>query len=538
MTAIRNGADYEADYIIIGAGSAGSVLADRLSADGQYRVLVIEAGPLDRNPFIHIPAGFLELMTNPRINWMMSSEPVASLGDRTISFPQGKVAGGTGSVNGMLYVRSNRPEHEAWVNMGCTGWSFDEVLPFYQKAERLPDVKDSADHPLHVERFLEVHPLAEAFVAAAAQVGLPSLPTLNGPVREGAGLFHQTRKGRFRGGPGQTYLRRARRRANLTLLTDALCRRVVFDGRRAVGVEFLRDGRTLVARARREIVVANGCLRSPQLLQVSGIGAAEHLRSIGVDVVADRPSVGQNLRDHYSIRFTRRVAGVVTLNERTRGLQFVRELVRFALFGNGLLTLGASSAAAFACSRPGLAGPDLQLSFAPGSFQPGTYKLEQESGMTIGLWHCYPDSRGTVTARSKDTGDKPAIAPNYLTASTDVAAVLEGMKLARRIFAAPSFRSIALAEVLPGPEVASDDELVAYARERGVSGFHLTGTCRMGGDVDSVVDPRLRVRGVEALRVIDASVMPTGTSGNTNAPTIMVAEKGAAMILADAKAAA
>jgi choline dehydrogenase len=310
------------------------------------------------------------------------------------------------------------------------------------------------------------------------------------------------------------------------------------DGRRAIGVEFVRGGRMLVARARREVIICNGCLRSPQLLQVSGIGAAGHLRSIGVDVVADRPAVGQNLRDHFSVRVTRRVAGVVTLNERTRGLQLARELARFALFGDGLLTLGASSAAAFACSRPGLAGPDLQLSFAPGSFQPGTYRLEKESGMTIALWRSYADSRGTVTARSSDAGDKPAIAPNYLSASTDVAAVLEGLKLARRIFAAPSFSSTARAEVLPGPEVASDDELVAYARERGVSGFHFTGTCRMGGDADSVVDPRLRVRGVEALRVIDASVMPTGTSGNTNAPTIMVAEKGAEMILADAKAAA
>jgi choline dehydrogenase len=322
------------------------------------------------------------------------------------------------------------------------------------------------------------------------------------------------------------------------VLTDALCRRVVFDGRRAAGVEFVRGGRTLFARARREVIVSSGCLRSPQLLQVSGIGAADHLRSIGVEVVADRGAVGRNLRDHFSVRVTRRVAGVVTLNERTRGLQLARELLRFALFGDGLLTLGASSAAAFACSRPGLAGPDLQLSFAPGSFQPGTYRLEKESGMTIALWRSYADSQGSVTARSADTGDKPVIAPNYLSASTDVAAVLEGLKLARRIFAAPVFDGIALTEVLPGPDIQSDDELEAYARERGVSGFHFTGTCRMGGDPDSVVDPRLKVRGVEGLRVIDASVMPTGTSGNTNAPTIMVAEKGAAMILADAKTSA
>jgi choline dehydrogenase len=512
------------------------VLADRLTQDGKSTVLVVEAGPLDRNPFIHIPAGFLELIQNPRITWLNVTDPIPTAGNRMLRLPQGKVVGGTGSVNGMLYVRTSPVEHETWLNMGCTGWSFDEVLPYYLRAENSD--KDGLDSPLRVQEFLELHDLAKRFLAATSEVGLPSLTTLNGAEREGAGLFHQTRAGRFRGGPGQTYMRRARRRPNLKLITEALCKRILFDNRRATGVEFTWRGQLCTARARAEVIVANGALRSPQLLQVSGIGPPEVLKSIGVDIVVPRNSVGQNLRDHYSVRFTQRVGGVITLNERTRGLPLARELFRYAFLGNGLLTLGASSAAAFARSREGLAGPDLQLSFAPASFQPGTYKLEKEPGMTIAVWQSFPDSRGTVTARSGDAAVPAAIKPNYLSASTDEVALLQGMKLARLIFATAAFRSIALAETLPGPQVSGDDALVEYARETGVSGFHFTGTCRMGGDGDAVVDPTLKVRGVDGLRVIDASVLPTATSGNTNAPTIMVAEKGADMILRDRRLAA
>jgi choline dehydrogenase len=358
--------------------------------------------------------------------------------------------------------------------------------------------------------------------------------SLNGPEREGAAAFHQNRLGRFRRGPAQSYLRRARHRANLEILTDSLAQRVLFDGPRAVGVLLMRQGLGLRRiRARQEVIVACGAIRSPQLLQLSGVGPGPLLQAMGVAVVADRKDVGENLRDHYSVRITQRVQGVRTLNERTRGFALIAELWRYLSRGDGLLTLGASTCAAFARSRPELAAPDLQLSFAPASFEAGTYQLEQAPGMTLSIYHSFPESRGTVRVASPDPAQPPAIAPGYLSAPADRAALLSGLRLGRRLFGMPALSRWILQETLPGMAVQGDDELLAYAQSKGVSGYHLVGSCRMGGDADAVVDPRLRVRGVDALRVIDASVLPSCTSGNSNAPTLMVAERGAAMVLAD-----
>jgi choline dehydrogenase len=387
---------------------------------------------------------------------------------------------------------------------------------------------------LPVSDFLEQHPLSEAFVQASVQTGLRSLPTLNGAEREGVAPFQQNRAGRFRAGPGQTYLRSARKRSNLQVFTNSLCQRVLFDGTRAVGVELRRGEKIIRIAARQEVIVSSGSLRSPHLLQLSGIGPATTLQSLGIAVVADRPRVGQNLRDHYSVRLTQRVKGIITLNELTRGWRLVRELVRYGVTGRGLLTLGASTCAVFAKSRPELAAPDLQLSFAPASFRPGTHELESEGGMTISLFQSYPESVGSVMATSCDARIAPAIQPNYFATDHDRQSVLAGLRLGRRILSAPALQRWGVAETLPGIEVASDQELIDYAAAKGVPGYHLVGTCRMGGDPESVVDPRLRVRGVSGLRVIDASIMPSCTSGNSNAPTIMLAEKGAAMILADA----
>ncbi len=524
--------DHEADFVVVGGGSAGCVLADRLSHSGAHQVLLIEAGPADRHPYIHVPAAFLRLIDHPELSWRYRAEADATLGPRQIAYPQGRMLGGTGSLNGMLHVRSSPAEHRQWLAQGCSGWSYEEALHWYHRIES--PQSDTPAHGLPVSRFLEQHPLSQAFLQACGEAGMTVRDSLNGAQREGAASFHQNRLGRFRRGPAQSYLRRARRRANLKILTGSLAQRVLFDGRRASGVELKAAGGPRRIRAWREVIVACGAIRSPQLLQLSGIGPGPLLHSLNIPVLADRAGVGANLRDHYAVRITQRVRGVRTLNERTHGLAMLGELLRYALRGDGLLTLGASTCAAFARSRPELSDPDLQLSFAPGSFEAGTYELEQAPGMTLSIYHSFPQSQGTVCIRSIDPAQAPAIVPGYLRAPGDRAALLAGLRLGRRLFAMPALSRWALQETLPGRAVDGDDELLVYALAKGVSGYHLVGSCRMGGDADAVVDAQLRVRGVAALRVIDASILPSCTSGNSNAPTLMVAERGAAMVLADA----
>ncbi|GAB5096669.1 MULTISPECIES: GMC family oxidoreductase N-terminal domain-containing protein [unclassified Caballeronia] len=522
--------DREADFVIVGGGSAGCVLANRLSASGAHRVLLIEAGPRDRHPMIHIPAGFLSLIEHPVLSWRYRSAPQPHMDSRVIAYPQGRMLGGTGSMNGMLYVRSARAEHARWVDEGCAGWSFDDILPIYEQMENAGGA--SPANVLPVNDFMETHPLSQAFLDACGQTGMTVRASHNGVEREGAAPFQQNRAGRFRAGPAQTYLRGIGKRANFGSMTDTLAERILFDGTRAVGVQVSQAGRTIKVRARVEVIVACGAIRSPHLLQLSGIGPGSLMQKLGVNVVHENDNVGENLRDHYSVRVTQRVRGQSTFNERTHGVALFKELSRYVA-GKGLLTCGASTCAAFARSSAEANAPDLQLSFAPASFEPGTYALEREPGMTLAIYQSYPHSKGSVHAASTDAHAAPVISPRYLTDARDQAAVVAGLKLGRKIFSMTALARYIEHETLPGDNVIADDALLDYALARGVSGYHLVGTCRMGGGEDSVVDPRLRVRGVQGLRVIDASVLPGCTSGNSNAPTIMVAEKGARMLMED-----
>ncbi|MBO0736246.1 MAG: GMC family oxidoreductase N-terminal domain-containing protein [Alphaproteobacteria bacterium] len=529
--------ELQADYVVVGAGSAGCVLADRLSEDGA-RVVLLEAGPSDWHPMIHVPAGALHLRANPLVNWNFYAEAEEGVANRALHWPRGRVLGGTSSINGMLYVRGNPADYDGWAQMGCRGWSYSDVLPYFKRSEHY--ASGSSDYrgksgPLIVEDYRTILPLTRRFVEAAQEAGFRFTADYNGAVQEGVGYSQMTRRGRLRGSTARTFLAEARRRQNLRVETKAEASRLLFDGRRCTGVAYRQNAADHRVLAGREVVVCGGTVNSPHLLQISGVGPADHLKSIGVEVVHDLPGVGANLGDHFAVRITHRVKDEVSVNQLARGLPLVREIGRFAATGRGALTFGVTTAMVFCRSREGLASPDLQLLFTPGSYDPnGIGRLEREPGMTIVVCAVRPDSRGTIMARSANPFEPPEIRPKYLSAGSDVEVLLAGTGHARRIFAAPPLARHSAAETMPGLAATSQAALTDFVHRAGMNLHHPVGTCRMGEDPMAVVDSRLRVRGLAGLRVIDASVMPAVTTGNTNAPTIMIGEKGAAMILEDA----
>ena len=529
----------EADYVVVGAGSAGCVVAARLSETGA-KVILLEAGPRDTSPWIHIPAGMLKLLYHPVVNWNYSAEGTTGSAGRRIHWPRGKTLGGSSSINGMLYVRGNPADYDGWAQMGCRGWSFDDVLPLFRKSEDYQQGGDpefrGGDGPLKVEDYRTILPLTHRFIEGARQAGYAFSQDLNGRVQEGVGYSQMTRKGKWRGSTAQTFLKEARGRNNLRVETNALASRLLFDGRRCVGVSFRQRGDLKEVRVTREVILSGGSINSPHLLQISGVGPAAHLKSIGVPVVHDLSGVGANLQDHYVARVSHRVKGSTSINKLARGLPLAREIARFFLEGRGALTFGVTTAQVFCRSSPEKASPDLQLLFTPASYDPSKFgALEREDGMTVAVCPVRPDSRGTIMARTSDPITAPAITPNYLSDPGDARVLIAGMRFTRDIFAAPAIAEYSVQETLPGPDVQTDDELIDYARHFGNTIYHPVGTCRMGQGPSAVVDDRLRVHGLSGLRVIDASIMPTLTTGNTNAPAIMIGEKGAAMIRADAE---
>jgi choline dehydrogenase len=529
----------EFDYIIVGAGSAGCVLANRLSADGRHSVLLLEAGPRDTNLWIHVPLGYGKLFKEKTVNWMYQTEPEPGLNGRQVFQPRGKVLGGSSSINGLLYVRGQHEDYDRWRQHGNTGWGYDDVLPYFKKAEdqqRGANDFHGAGGPLPVSDMLHADPLSGAFIKAAVEAGIPANPDFNGATQEGAGWFQTTTRNGRRASTAVAYLRSAKGRSNLHVETSALAQRLLFEGRRAAAVEYRQNGTLRTARARKEILVSSGAYNSPQLLQLSGVGPAELLKSHGIGVVLDAPGVGNDLQDHMQVRIVMLCAQPITLNDvLNHPVRRIMAGVRYAAFRKGPLTIAAGTSGAFFKTNPRLASPDVQIHFLPFSTDKMGEKLHPFSAFSASVCQVRPESRGSLRIRSADPMAPPEIRINYLATETDRAANVEGLKILRRILAAPALEPFVIEEKEPGAKVVSDEDLLAFCRLRGNTVYHPTSTCRMGNDPLAVVDQRLRVRGIEGLRVVDASVMPDLVSGNTNAPVIMIAEKASDMILQDAR---
>jgi choline dehydrogenase len=537
----------EYDYIIVGAGTAGCVLANRLTAGGEHRVLLLEAGGSDRSPWIKVPIGYGRTFNDPRYNWMYEAQADPALDNRRAFWPRGKVLGGSSSINAMIYVRGQPGDFEDWQAAGNPGWSWAEVLPWFRKLEDHAwgaSEFHGAGGPVHVSDVsASVHPLCATFLEACAALGIARTRDFNGAQPEGAGLWQVTIHNGVRVSSATAYLHPAMRRANLTVQLRSQATRVLFSGTRASGIEYLRGGVRQVAEARGEVLLAAGAINSPQLLELSGIADAQLLQRLGIPVIVDSPAVGRGLQDHVAVNYFYR-SRVPTLNDQLAPLfGKVKAALRYVLGRRGPLAMSVNQAGAFLRSRPGLSRPNLHIYFNPASYSTTTLGAKRRllnpdpyPGFLMSFNTCRPTSRGTVHIRSSDPLAAPAICPNSLSTPEDVQDVFDGARVLRRIAAAAPLAQVIASERQPGAEVQSDNAVLADFRQRAGSVFHASGTCAMGpAGRTAVVDARLRVHGVAGLRVVDASVFPNITSGNTNTPALMVAEKASDLILQDSR---
>ncbi|MBV8413502.1 MAG: GMC family oxidoreductase N-terminal domain-containing protein [Alphaproteobacteria bacterium] len=524
------------DFIVVGAGSAGSVLANRLSADPRHKVLVLEAGR-ESHPWSRIPVGFAKLIANPKANWLYASEPEASTGQRRIPVPRGKLLGGSSSINGMVFVRGQAQDYDTWAQLGNRGWSYREVLPIFRDMESFQGDADEEyrgrNGPLKVTESNETGAIYDALIKAAAEVGIAYTKDYNGAKQDGIGMTQATIRGGRRMSTAVCYLDPARTRPNLSIVANALTEGLLFDGKRCVGVRYNVQGQQREARANREVVLSAGSINSPQLLELSGVGQPERLKAVGIEVRHALKGVGENLRDHYSprMKWTVPPALGMTYNDKMRGLGRVREALRYALNRKGLLGLPAAPIRAYIRTRVGLEAPDAAISWIP--FLVGeNFQLAKTSGITAITNILRSESTGSIHVASRRPDTPPSIRFNFLSAPLDREVTLEAMRITRRIMTAPAMAAIATDEIAPGVNISADDELLDWVRNNAETTYHPVGTCKMGADPMAVVDDQLRVRGLAGLRVADASIMPTLTSGNTNAPSIMIGEKAARMMLA------
>ncbi len=524
------------DYIIVGSGSAGSLLANRLSATPDYTVLVLEAGGSDRNFWLQLPIGYFRTIYDERFSRQFDTEPGEGTGGRNIVWPRGRVIGGSSSINGLIFIRGQREDFEDWERLGAKSWSYRDVLPFFRRLENYSGGENQYRGTLGelgVSDLRNDDPSCRAWIAAAQEYGLPLITDFNGETTFGVGAYQLSIKGRWRSSSATAFLTPALSRPNLTVISGAHTSRVLFEGQRTVGVEWIENDRVRQAIAKREVILSAGALQTPQILQLSGIGSEKLLAAHGIPLKVDAPEVGQNLQDHYQMRIIVRLREKVSLNDQVRNpVKLTLMGLQWLLKASGPLTVGAGQVGGGACTRYAENGrPDVQFNVMPLSVDKPGAPLHSYSGFTASVWQCHPKSRGNVRIKSIDPFEQPHIDQNYFGEDADRKVIVEGVKILRKIYSQPSYRDLWDTEVIPGEDVQTDEQIWDYVRHNGGTVFHCVGTCRMGSDAGAVVDPDLRVRGVENLRVIDASVMPQITSANTNAPTLMIAEKGAASIL-------
>ena len=524
------------DYIIVGSGSAGSLLANRLSTTPDDTVLVLEAGGSDRNFWLQLPIGYFRTIYDERFSRQFDTEPGEGTGGRNIVWPRGRVIGGSSSINGLIFIRGQREDFEDWERLGAKSWSYRDVLPFFRRLENYSGGENQYRGTLGelgVSDLRNDDPSCRAWIAAAQEYGLPFITDFNGETTFGVGAYQLSIKGRWRSSSATAFLTPALSRPNLTVISGAHTSRVLFEGQRTVGVEWIENGKVRQAIAKREVILSAGALQTPQILQLSGIGSEKLLAAHGIPLKVDAPEVGQNLQDHYQMRVIVRLREKVSLNDQVRNpVKLTLMGLQWLLKASGPLTVGAGQVGGGACTRYAENGrPDVQFNVMPLSVDRPGAPLHSYSGFTASVWQCHPKSRGNVRIKSIDPFEQPHIDPNYFGEEADRKVIVEGVKILRKIYSQPSYRDLWDTEVIPGEDVQTDEQIWDYVRHNGGTVFHCVGTCRMGSDAGAVVDPDLRVRGVENLRVIDASVMPQITSANTNAPTLMIAEKGAASIL-------
>jgi len=522
------------DYIVVGAGSAGCVLANRLSANPAHKVLLLEAGGRDLNPWLHIPVGYFKTMHNPAFDWCYMTEPDPGIANRQLQWPRGKVLGGSSALNGLLYVRGQPEDYDRWVELGNPGWAYDELLPYFKKSEdnsRGADAFHAIGGPQKVSDLRLRRPIAEHFIQAATEIGIPLNEDYNGSQQEGVGYFQQTAYNGFRWSTAKSFLRPAKGRDNLKILTRAQVTGLVMEGKRACGVTYRQGGQIHTANANAEVILSAGAINSPQLLQCSGIGDPAQLQQAGVEVLHPLPGVGKNLQDHLQIRLVFKTNKRTLNDELNNPLKQFMVGLQYFMSRSGPLTLAASQVTIFTRSSDAVERPDIQFHMQPLSADKPGDGVHPFSAFTSSVCQLRPHSRGEVVIKSADALIYPEIHPNYLSDERDCAVAVGGIKVARRIAEAPSLRNCIIDEYVPGREFQTDAELLDAARRYSQTIYHPAGTCKMGKDAAAVVDHQLRVHGIQGLRVVDASIMPEIVSGNTNAPTIMIAEKAADMIL-------